>query len=168
MHNCRYKNQQFASLVFVDVHVAHLSDLECCWRLNPLSVSIYLLSEYPQIPKLHCTAYISTVTVSTDSQVTLHILGLSEDDHLHIYPLSEYQQIPKLHCTSWDCPRMATFIYTPVRVSADSQVKLYILGLSEDGHLHTSEYPRIPNLHCTSWDCSRMATYIHTCCQSIR
>ena len=171
---------------------------------------IYLLSEYPRIPKIHCTswdcprmanciyiycqsihrfpscivhpgtvrgwptAYTSTVRVSIDSQVTLYILGLSEDGHLHIYPLSEYPRIPKLHCTSWDCPRMATCIYTlcqsirgfpsyivhpgtvrgwplayipSVRVSTDSQVTLYILGLSEDGQLHIyplSEYPRIP------------------------
>ena len=36
------------------------------------------------------TAYIPTVRVSADSQDTLYIPGLSEDDQLHIYLLSEY------------------------------------------------------------------------------
>ena len=141
---------------------------------------IYLLSEYPQIPKLHCTswdcprmanciytycqsicrfpsyivhpetvrgwptAYILTVRVSTNYQVTLYILGLFEDGQLPIYLLSEYPPIPKLHCTSRDCPRMTTTYILIVRVSADSQVTLYILGLSEDGQRHIyllSEYP---------------------------
>ena len=136
-------------------------------------------------------AHIPVVRISADSQVTLYILGLSEDGHLHIIPtvrISADSQVALYilglsedgYCQSicgfpsyivhpgtvrgWPLVSIPT-----VRVSADSQFTLYVLELSKDGHFHIyllSDYLRIPKLHCTSWDCPRMATCIYTYCQS--
>ena len=54
--------------------------------------------------------------------------------------LSQMQSYTMSYCTSWDCPRMAN--YQLSRVSTDSQVTLYILGLSEDGQL-----PIVKSIH---------------------
>ena len=91
------------------VHIIHVCMCMCILVPGMAQASIV----HPGTVRGWPTAYIPTVRVSADFQVTLYIPGLSEDGQLHIYLLSEYPRISKLQCTctSQDCARMANCIH---------------------------------------------------------